>query len=100
ARLARQVVDSAPIRTGMLLDEISAQVDDALQTLRALARGIFPPVLADRGLAPALRAHLTRSGVSARLEADDSVARALRPTDRVRTVLLRPGSATERGQAR
>ena len=76
ARLARQVLDSAPMRTGTLLDEISAQVDDALETLRALARGIFPPVLADRGLVPALRAHLTRSGLSARLEADDSVARA------------------------
>ena len=75
ARLARQVLDSAPVRTGALLDEINAQVEDALETLRTLARGIFPPVLADRGLVPALRAHLTRSASAARLEADASVAR-------------------------
>src|SRR5207302_1379966 len=76
ARLARQVLDLAPVRTGALLDEISAQVEDALETLRTLARGIFPPVLADRGLVPALRAHLTRSASPARLDADASVARA------------------------
>jgi signal transduction histidine kinase len=76
ARLARQVLDSAPVRTGALLDEINAQVEDALETLRALARGIFPSVLADRGLVPALRAHLTRSASPARLDADASVARA------------------------
>ena len=76
ARLARQVLDSAPVRTGALLDEINAQVEDALETLRTLARGIFPPVLADRGLVPAVRAHLIRSASPARLDADASVARA------------------------
>jgi len=76
ARLARQVLAASPVRTGTLLDEISAQVDDALETLRTLARGIFPPVLADRGLVPALRAHLIRSASLAQLDADASVARA------------------------
>ncbi len=76
ARLARQVLESAPVRAGTLLEEISAQVDDALETLRGLARGIFPPVLADRGLLPALRSHVSRSGSSIRLDADASVARA------------------------
>jgi signal transduction histidine kinase len=76
ARLARQVLDSAPVRTGILLDEISSQVDDALETVRALARGIFPPVLADRGLMPALRAHLARSVAPVRLDADASLVGA------------------------
>src|SRR5205814_1058984 len=76
ARLAHQVLDSAPVRAGALLDEISSQVDDALETLRTLARGIFPPVLADRGLVPALRAHLARSASPAELGADAAVARA------------------------
>ena len=58
ARLGTAGAGLCPVRTGTLLDEISSQVDDALETLRALARGIFPPVLADRGLVPALRAHL------------------------------------------
>jgi signal transduction histidine kinase len=76
ARLARQVLDTAPVRTGALLDEISTQADSALETLRDLARGIFPAVLADRGLIPALQAHLTKSGSSARLQPEASVVRA------------------------
>ena len=44
--------------------------------MRTLARGIFPAILAERGLVPALRAHLGRSAASARLEADATVARA------------------------
>src|SRR5207302_934837 len=66
----------APMRTGTLLEEISAQAEDALETLRDLARGIFPAVLADRGLAPALRAQLTKSSADIRLEVDAILARA------------------------
>src|SRR6266545_8246689 len=76
ARLARQVLDSAPVRVGALLDEISAQTDDALETLRDLARGIFPVLLADRGLMPALRAHAAKSVSVVQLDADASAARA------------------------
>ena len=76
ARLARQILETAPLRTGTLLDEISAQTDDALETLRDLARGIFPAVLADRGLLPALRAHAAKSVSLVQLIADASVTRA------------------------
>jgi signal transduction histidine kinase len=76
ARLAHQVLETAPARTGTLLEEISAQAEDALKTLRDLARGIFPAVLADRGLAPALRAQLTKSSADIRLEVDAAVTRA------------------------
>ena len=69
------MLDTAPVRTGGLLDEISTQVDDALETLRDLARGIFPAILADRGLIPAVQAHLTKSASSARLQPDASVVR-------------------------
>jgi signal transduction histidine kinase len=75
ARLAREILETAPARSGALLDEISAQVDGALETLRDLARGIFPGVLADRGLVPALQAHLMKSGSAARFEPDASVVR-------------------------
>jgi len=75
ARLARQVLEAAPGRAGGLLEEISTQVDGAIETLRDLARGIFPTVLADRGLIPALQAHLSKSASSAWLEPDASVVR-------------------------
>ena len=60
-RLARQLVERDSARAGALLDAVAAQAAEALETLRALARGIFPAVLADRGLAPALRALVARA---------------------------------------
>jgi signal transduction histidine kinase len=76
ARLAQQVLATNPERTSNLLDEIDAQVSDALETLRTLARGVFPALLVDRGLVAALRAHLAKSSSSARLEAGAGLARA------------------------
>jgi signal transduction histidine kinase len=38
------------------LGEIGQDLDEAIEELRGLAHGIFPAVLADRGLVPALRA--------------------------------------------
>jgi signal transduction histidine kinase len=76
ARLARQVLASNPGHTSALLDEIDTQVVDALETLRTLARGVFPALLADRGLAPALRAHLAKSSNFARLDVDARLARS------------------------
>jgi signal transduction histidine kinase len=76
AGLARQVLEGAPTQAGTLLEEIRAQADDALSTLRDLARGIFPAVLADRGLLPALRAQLTRSAARIDLQADAALAHA------------------------
>jgi signal transduction histidine kinase len=84
ARLARQVLESTPVRTGTLLDEISSQADDALETLRNLARGIFPAVLADRGLAPALRTQLTRSPLQSHLNSTLRSDRASLPQLRAR----------------
>jgi signal transduction histidine kinase len=60
----------------VLLEEISVQADDALQILRDLARGIFPAVLADSGLVPALRTQLTKSASAVAFEFDASLSRA------------------------
>jgi signal transduction histidine kinase len=38
-------------------------VDEALEELRALAHGVYPPILADRGLEEALRAVALRSTI-------------------------------------
>ena len=43
------------------LDAARAEVDDALQELRELARGIHPAVLSDRGLRPALKGLASRA---------------------------------------
>ncbi len=42
------------------LDEIAEELDAAVRSLRELARGVYPPVLEQSGLAAALRAHARR----------------------------------------
>lgn len=44
---------------------------DALQELRDLAQGIYPPLLAERGLPPALRAAARRCTIACTVDADD-----------------------------
>ena len=50
--------------------DLKAQISTALDDLRALARGIYPPLLAEQGLVMALRAQAARSPVPVALEAD------------------------------
>jgi signal transduction histidine kinase len=55
---------------------VGAQAREALGTLRDLARGIYPPALADRGLAAALEAHLAKACPGVRLSVDAATATA------------------------
>ena len=52
--LAKALVQRDPARAGTMLDEVRAEVQQALDALRELTRGSYPPVLADHGLAEAL----------------------------------------------
>ena len=56
ARLARQLTERDPAKTAEMLIQIEAETQTALEDLRDLARGIYPPLLADRGLVAALEA--------------------------------------------
>ncbi len=51
-----------------LLDDTIAKLGEATTELRELARGSHPPMLSDRGLAPALDALAQRSAVPVELE--------------------------------
>jgi signal transduction histidine kinase len=57
-RLARRKADG---EVAALLDESSADLQESLDELRELARGIHPAVLTDRGLGPALRSLADRA---------------------------------------
>jgi signal transduction histidine kinase len=63
ARLARQIVGRDDERASVLLEEIGAEMQEALDDLRDLARGIYPPLLGDKGLAAALEAQARKSPV-------------------------------------
>jgi signal transduction histidine kinase len=52
------------------LGQLKADADEALDTLRDLARGIYPPLLADKGLAAALESQARKATVPVTVDAD------------------------------
>jgi signal transduction histidine kinase len=69
-RLARDLADSEPAKTKEILDSLGDNVQEALDELRDLAHGIYPPLLQDRGLADALAAAAGRASVRTRVDTD------------------------------
>jgi signal transduction histidine kinase len=67
--LAEELVRRDPARGADRLRELEQEVDDALEELRTLAHGVYPPLLADRGLPEALRAATARSRLTIELDA-------------------------------
>jgi signal transduction histidine kinase len=62
-RLARDLTPRDPARAAEMLTQADAEIQRALEDLRDLARGIYPPLLVDEGLAAALDAQARRSSV-------------------------------------
>ena len=69
-RLAAGTVDSDPAATKRALADLSTATQEALDDLRDLARGIYPPLLADRGLAAALESQAKKSPIDVRVSSD------------------------------
>jgi signal transduction histidine kinase len=61
---------SNPGAAVVALEQLTGQATVLLEELRELARGIYPPVLADQGLASALRTHLGRISPAVAVESD------------------------------
>src|SRR5206468_735837 len=70
ARLARQFVERDPAKTEEMLGQIEQETQTALDDLRDLARGIYPPLLADKGLGSALDAQARKAPFPVRVDAD------------------------------
>ena len=60
-RLAKDAVEDDPADALAMIDEIKGDLQGAITELRALAHGIFPPLLMSGGLAEALPAAATRA---------------------------------------
>jgi signal transduction histidine kinase len=69
-RLARELAESDPVGARAVLEELAGDVHEALEEIRDLAHGIYPPLLVDRGLSEGLRAAVARLPVRVRLETD------------------------------
>ena len=65
------------LRTAACIERARLDVAEALESLRVLARGIYPPRLADAGLAVSLEGWQQRSGVAVdvRVRGDEAVLR-------------------------
>jgi signal transduction histidine kinase len=59
-----------PERVRQMSAQLQTALRDALDDLRDLARGIYPPLLADKGLAVALEAQGRRAAVATTVESD------------------------------
>jgi len=67
-RLADQSMDRDPSKAHELLAQLQGEANDALETLRDLARGIYPPLLADRGLSSAIEAQVRKTDLPISLD--------------------------------
>ncbi|MGE5459033.1 MAG: sensor histidine kinase [Solirubrobacterales bacterium] len=69
-RLAQGLARTDAAKTEALLGDLQADAQTALEDLRDLARGIYPPLLADQGLAAALEAQARRSPIRVEVHGD------------------------------
>ena len=62
-RLAEGLVERDPEKARTILADLQVQATETLGDLRDLARGIYPPLLADKGLPAALEAHARKTSL-------------------------------------
>ncbi len=68
-RLAEQILGRDVAKAKEMLAQLGEDTGEALDNLRDLARGIYPPLLADKGLVAALESQARRAAVPVTVEA-------------------------------
>jgi signal transduction histidine kinase len=68
-RLIKQLQTQNPEKATELLESLGGDLNDTLQELRDLAHGIYPPLLADKGLLEALASAARRAVLTTEVEA-------------------------------
>jgi signal transduction histidine kinase len=69
-RLLEQLASRDPDKATQLATQLQSETTQALEDLRDLARGIYPPLLADEGLPAALAAQARKAPVPVIVDAD------------------------------
>ncbi|HVC42459.1 MAG TPA: sensor histidine kinase, partial [Candidatus Saccharimonadales bacterium] len=67
--LAELLLGRDPAKAAATLEQLKGDADEALETLRDLARGIYPPLLADKGLVVALESQARKATLPVRVAA-------------------------------
>jgi len=70
---AAEIAPVEPTTAVAAVDEATERANATLEGLRDLARGIFPPLLVDQGIVPALEAHIRKVGANATIDAASAV---------------------------
>jgi signal transduction histidine kinase len=70
-RLLEQIAGRDPAKVAEMASQLQAATTETLEDLRDLARGIYPPLLADQGLSAALEAQARKSTLPVSVEAAD-----------------------------
>jgi signal transduction histidine kinase len=69
-RLAQSVVPAWLAEVEMEIDRVAGELNEVVDDLREIARGIHPAILSDGGLRPALRTLARRAAVEIKVEVD------------------------------
>ncbi len=69
-RDAQNLMDDDPDAAASVLEALTARANETLDALRDLARGIYPPLLTDKGIVPALEAHIRKLDLPVTLHSD------------------------------
>jgi signal transduction histidine kinase len=69
-RLAEQLAARDAAKTQEMLSSLQTDTQDALENLRDLARGIYPPLLADKGLGVALEGQARKASIPVEVSTD------------------------------
>jgi signal transduction histidine kinase len=70
-QLASRQAGETPLKESLV--SLQSDADEAIEALRALAHGIYPPLLAELGLAAAIEAHAQKAPIEVAVEADGIV---------------------------
>jgi signal transduction histidine kinase len=70
ARLVRSLAERDPVKAAELLEGMESETHEALENLRDLARGIYPPLLADKGLVAAVESQARKAPIPVELHAE------------------------------
>ena len=68
--VARETLDGDPAAAGRALTAIDTELGRVLEDLRRLSRGLYPPLLEDRGVVEALRGAASRAPLAITVEGD------------------------------
>jgi signal transduction histidine kinase len=73
---AETALEHDPEAAAAALENLALRTNETLEALRDLARGIYPPLLVDKGLVVALGAHIRKMGLNVTLDVDSELAEA------------------------